>query len=406
MTIEELKALIAAKQTRASQLEDLIKAEKDPVKLEALVTEAKTVSEDRNKAEVELGVSLRSAGLDAINSHPVPLSGSERETPESGMMHLDKRGALRLALGLAALKQKPSDLEQRALDTALTTTAVTYVAPSATVNGTNNAGVFIATNVILDLLNEQKKLTPILQDILFTNVKGLTVFPYRKSRSKAKAKSEGNGTGTASWEWGQLSGVKGWLQLNVDVSDEAVFLSAIDLGSYILSQMLEDLTYDWAAELIYGIGANDSDGNSHVSGIVNGLTAKTYAAGKELDGIAAGITSEESIYAKGAKLYVSRSLSNKILLTKDSNGDYIFQIVNNTVGVNTVVNVPCAIDDTLNDGDYVIGNISSYFKANLLSPLSSESKHDQNKHITSYNTSVFACTIAVPSAFVYGKLSA
>lgn len=394
MTIEEIKALIAAKQKRSSELSELIKAEKDTGKLETLVSEAKTVSEERCKAEADLQVALRASADEAIGKHPVSIPGA----PAPEEMKLDKRSAICLALGLAARKQMPTDVEKRALDTALTTTATTYVAPTAEVNGVNNAGVFIQTNVVLDLLREQQKLTPILNDILFSNVAGLTVFPFRASRSAAEVKAENGGTGTASWKWDQTTGVKGWLQINIDVTDEVRFQSSIDLGAYILSQLLEDLTYDWAEELIYGIGSGN-----HVSGIVKGLTAKTYAAGKELDTVASAITSLPNIYSRGAKIYLSRGLANKLYLTKNTDGDYILPIVNGATGISSLVNVPAAIDDTLHDGEAVIGNVGSNFKANLLSPIHPEQDRDINKHITSYNVSVYACTIAVVGAFVYVK---
>ena len=399
-TIEELIALIATANKRAAELPDLIKNEKDSAKLEALSAEAKKVVEDRAAYQAELDEKRRNAALSAIASNPI-VPANPAAIPE--IPHVtNRRSAVSLAVGLLAMHKAPTDEQKRALNTALTTTDIAYVAPTADVNGVNNAGIFIQTSVVLDLLREEKKLTPLLQDILFTSVAGLTIFPYRESRSKSQAKAEGKGTGTASWKWSQISGVKGWLQLNVDISDEAIFLTPFDLGAYILSQMIEDLTYDWAAELIYGIGGNDSDGVSHVSGVVHGLTAKTYAAGKELDGIAAGIIALPAIYFRGAKIYLSRTLANKIYLTKNSNGDYVLPILNAGVGINSVINVPAAIDDTLNDGDYVVGNVGSNFKANLLSPMNSEKTHDQNKHIWSYNVSVFACTIAVPGAFVYG----
>jgi len=409
MTIEQIKAALASKKARKAELAVLIngpedKREKDLDKLQTAVVEAGTLGSEIVGLEKDLDTALRSAAMESFRSNELRI-----DKPNTGaeQLVLSKRSAAALALGLAAKRMAPTEDQKRALNTALTTTAVDYVEPTATVNGVNNAGIFIDTNVILDLLREKQKLTPILNAVMFTNIKGLTIFPYRASRSKGKFKGEGKETGTQSFEFKKLTGKTGWLQINIDVTEESIVLSAFDLGAYLLSQIVVDLTYDWSEQIIYGDGTDAAgDEPAHIAGLTFGVTAATYTDATVLDKVLGSITGLDTLYTAGSTLYLSRTVYNKLRLQKNGDGNYLIPIYNSGSGLNDILSFPVAVDDTLHTGDYVFGNVAENYKANQNKGLTVEQDKNTNSHVYSFNASVMCTTIPVPGAFAYGKLSA
>ena len=88
---------------------------------------------------------------------------------------------------------------------------------------------------------------------------------------------------------------------------------------------------------------------------------------------------------------------------KDDNGNFKFPIVNGGAGVRSIAGLRVEVDENLVDGDFVIGNISKYYKANLLAPLSVEKERDAIKHVSSYVASQFCAAAPFPGAFVHGS---
>ena len=88
------------------------------------------------------------------------------------------------AFAKTLLNRSLTEKESRALDTALTTTATTFVAPSGSVDGVNNGGLFIPTDMNLSLLEHIGLVSPIFRDVSKTAVPGLTKFPYRSTITK------------------------------------------------------------------------------------------------------------------------------------------------------------------------------------------------------------------------------
>lgn len=318
-------------------------------------------------------------------------------------MELTKRQAIQLMLGLAARKASPTEEEKRALDKALTTTATTYVAATQNADGVNNAGVLIDTRMLFDLLKEEKKLSPILADVNFSHIKGLVIFPYRESRSAAKGKKEGEGTGRNQFKMAKLQLVSGWLQIVIDVTDEVVRMSAIELGAYIMQNMFDDLNEDFGSDIIYGTGSTDSEGAQHIKGITIGATSKTYTAGKELEGLIEAIKACRGSFRRGAKIYCSQDYHDSIAFALDDNGNLKFPVINGGVGFQKFSVLPVEVDELLNDGDVLIGNVGKYFKANVLDEMRIEPQRDAVAKVTTYVGSVYAATAPFPGAFI--KLS-
>ena len=142
---------------------------------------------------------IGSMSASAGNPTPAPVNPIAGEGP-------DTRGAANLpftAENVLASKEYRSawaktlmhrsdltDMEKRALDTAITTTATTYVAPTANVDGVNNGGLFIPTDINLALMNALQLASPIFRDVAKTAIPGVVKFPYKVSGSGAKSVGE------------------------------------------------------------------------------------------------------------------------------------------------------------------------------------------------------------------------
>lgn len=390
MNLEQLKARCGEINTRLAEInKEIDLPEVTEERANALKTEAQTLIDERNGLNAQVEELERQAH-----------ENLEREKEVNPTMEFTKRQALCFLAGMNARKKtidSISDEEKRALDKALTTTATTYVAATSEVNGVNNGGLLIPSNILLDFLKEEGKLSPILNDIVFTHVKGLVVFPYRSSRTAANAKSEGSGTNKNQFQLAQLELAKGWLQIIIDVTDEVEALTDIDLGQYIMERISEDLSEDWAAKLIYGNGSNA------VKGVAYGATStgiSSYTAGKELETVVKAVKLCRGSYRRGAKIYVAQDVFDAIAFAVDDNGNFKFPIVNGGVGVTSMAGLKVEVDENLNDGDVLVGNVSKYFKANMLIPMNLEKDRDINAHITTYVAAQFCASAPFPGAFV------
>ncbi len=398
---------------RLSDIEKLIPEAKTEEEVATLRSEAENLIEERGRIleeeESQRAEEARKAFEESQKRQHV------NKSEEKKMKEFTKRQALCMLAGMCARKKNYNDLINdpnkgeenkemfRALDKALTTTATTYVAATSEVDGVNNGGLLIPTKALLDFLREEGKLSPILNDIVFLNVKGLTVFPYRASRTAANKKTEGSGTNKNQFELAQLSLDKGWLQILIDVTDEVEALTEIDLGAYVLERIAEDLNEDWCDQLIYGRG-NTTYGE--VKGIANNAVStgiSSYQAGKEVEAIVAGYKLCKGVYRRGAKIYVAQDVYDAVAFAVDDNGNFKFPIINGGVGVQSIGALKVEVDENLSDGDFLIGNVGKYFKANLLIPLSLEKDRDINKHITTYAASQFVASAPFPGAFVKGS---
>lgn len=388
---------------RLAELQGLIDAEKDVEKITAYGDELKSLLEERGMINGEMLGRAKQEAKDILDKAP-EAKIAEREKGEARKM--TKREAFSLLCGLNARKKAPTEVQKRDLMAALTTTAEKFITGDALtgVEGVNNGGVFVPTSLLFDLLVEEGKLSPLTRDIAFTAIKGYTRYVYRASRDKANAKAEGKGTGRNQMEWATLELVKGKLQIVIDVTDELSALTDIDLGAYISRQILEDLDEDWAADLIYGIGSDN-----HVKGITNGATSVTYTAGDgaSLASIVSAIKQCKAPYRKGAKVYVSQEVYDDIFFSIDEQGNFKYPVFNNATGISSLGPIRVELDENLKDGDYVIGNVSKWYKANLVENMRIGIDRQEVEGITTYVATqhIWAAPFvgASTKAFIHGS---
>jgi len=392
MNLEQLKALLAGKNARAAELEKTIKESQKEDEILATRKELDTNIHERGVLEGQIAELTRMAAISAIETSKKELEGKGGSVE----LKMSSRSAINLSFGLAYRKKSPTDEQKRAIDKALFTTDKTYVAPAADKDGVNNGGVLIPTLAFMDLLKEDKALTPILDDTVFYNIPGMLSFPIRTTRGTAQVKTEGKSTADQTVELGSLDLVKGCLQVDVPVTDELEAMTDIDVGAWIVQSIEQDLTDDWGSALIYGTGVTNQ-----ISGIVKDLTAATITAGKEQEGAIKALHAIKGKYRRGAKLYVSQTYMDRVTSLVDTTGRLIYPN-----GWTVCDGHPIVVDDNLKDDEILAGNVSRFFKANLLSGMTIKQDYNAPSGITDYVAKVFCATKALASAFSYAKIGA
>lgn len=397
MELEKILARIAELNKRNAAIGAQVSGENasklSTEELRALNTEQDAIIEEINKLQLR-AIQLRATAQPIGN--PVAAPSEEQNTE---LKDLSFRQQVGFVFARQYRKLPITKAEKRQLGKALTTTDSIYVEASAAADGVNNAGVFITTKVLLDLLREEKKLSPILGDIAFTSVAGLINFPYRIKRDKARFKHEGDEGLENQTQWGTLNGKTGYLQTIFPVSDEALALNDVRFGEYLIDQLFQDLGDDFAEQLIYADGQGDAFKGLLLDPI------KAFNNGYEGDVTAAvveGIKKCKGQYRHGAKLYVAQDVYDDIFFSVDELGRFKYPVLNNPQGISTVGKIPVEVDENLRPGDWIVGNVTKYFKCNSLIPARIEPERQAGRGVTRWVLSQYCATCPVPGAFVYG----
>lgn len=289
--------------------------------------------------------------------------------------------------------------EKRALGIAITTTSETYAAPSAEADGVNNGGVFIPQNVLYDLLEMDEVDSPFLRDVKPKHIKGALIFPYviEASNGATKGKKETEKSDDRSIKWGKLSLAQGNYPLTIEVTMELLAMTDTEFADYLLADLGNEINLLLADEVLYGTGTND-----RIAGVTIGATAGTaYAAGGEAAAIKAGMLALSKRARKGAKIYISRTVSLDLAFEKDDNGRYIFPIYNND-GITSIATIPVEVEEGLQDGDFIIGNPKNYI-LNFTKPTEIYAELHGKTRIIEYTAHLMVGGKAAPNKFYYGK---
>ena len=292
-----------------------------------------------------------------------------------------------------------TDAEKRALGVATTTTSETYVAPSASVDGINNGGIFIPQEVILDILREEELESPIYRDIATTAIKGKVKFPYRVSKSGAKVKAELSPTENESVKWDILNGVTGNYTDSIVITFEEEAMAIAEFTDYLISLISESMRELLINDYIYGTGLND-----HVKGITIGAISGEYASTVTdyREALEAGVKALPVRKRAGAKIYVATDIFDSITFTKDKNGNYILPVLNGG-GLTRLSTFPVEADPNLSAGDFIIGNVGKWYKANINKGMELGVDVSNKKRIKEYTAHMMVTAAPVPNSFVYGK---
>ena len=292
-----------------------------------------------------------------------------------------------------------TDAEYRALGVATTTTSETFTAPSASEDGINNGGLFIPQSVMLDILREETVDSPIYNDVVTTAIKGKVKFPYMISKSGAKVKAELSDTENESVKWDILNGATGNYTDSIVITFEEEAMAIEEFTEYLIELIGQSMRELLINDYIYGSGTGD-----HVKGITIGAFDGSYANGSKdyLAALEAAIKLLPVKKRAGAKIYLASNIFDAITFTKDKNGNYILPVLNGG-GFSRLSAFPVAMDVNLNAGEFVIGNVSKWYKANVNKPMELGVDVSNQKRIKTYTTHMMVTAVPVPNSFVYGK---
>lgn len=294
---------------------------------------------------------------------------------------------------------QPTEAEYRALGVATTTTSETFLAPSSSVDGVNNGGIFIPQEVMLDILREEELESPIYRDIVTTAIKGKVKFPYRVSKSGAKVKAELSPTENESVKWDILNGATGNYTDSIVITFEEEAMAIAEFTDYLISLISESMRELLINDYIYGIGSAD-----HVKGITVGAIDGKYASTVTdlREALENGIKLLPVKKRAGAKIYVASDIFDSITFSKDKNGNYILPVLNGG-GLTKMSTFPVEADPNLAAGDFIIGNVGKWYKANINKGMELGVDVSNKKRIKEYTAHMMVTAAPVPNSFVYGK---
>lgn len=295
---------------------------------------------------------------------------------------------------------KLNDAEKRALGVATTTTSETFVEATGEADGINNGGLFIPQEVMLDILREEAVESPIFNDVITTAIKGKVKFPYRVSKTGAKVKAELSPTENENVEWKILNATTGNYTDSIVITFEEEAMAVAEFTDYLIELIGESMRELLINDYIYGTGTDD-----HVTGITKGAIDGTYTSSTDVrDAIETAIQKLPVKKRAGAKVYLSADIFDKITFTKDKNGNYILPVLNGG-GFTKLSTFDVAMDSNLKAGDFIVGNVSKYYKANVNKGMELGLDVSNKKRIKEYTTHMMVTAAPVPNSFVYGKVS-
>lgn len=394
---------------RKAEIRRMLESGKDDagnaIDLDALTSEINALNDelaDLEKRENAIkGITGGDTGIPApaTITNPINENGStEPPTPAPEGRAILATVDYRNAFAKTFLRRALSATEQRALDTAVTTTATTFTAPTASADGVNNGGLFIPTDINLLLMERIGLVSPIFKDIHKTSVPGLMNYPYRKSVTPAKYVKETDKSPEMSVEWANLTLALSEIAATIAVSWRLKAMAIDEFFNYLLDELSEQVEEKGITEVIYGKGA----ASNQMKGITTDAVSYQYE-GTALDGIGAALGKfTDKRHKVGAKIYVSPSIMEEIAFTKNTVGDYIHNPING-VGISSVAGYKVESDPYLNDGDFIVGNISRFYRMNEHEALSLAIDSSGKQRRDDYTAWGIWSGALQPNTVIYGK---
>lgn len=397
-TLEQVEAYKKELRSKLDANDDGIDLDKIESELQELEKREGELRAKAAEAEKRARIMQKIAG-GTVRTNPVanPVAGGEEGKAWRSLDDVLASKEYRSAFAKKLMGRSLSDEEQRALDTAVTTTATTFVEASSGTDGVNNGGLFIPTELNLSLMKELELVSPIFRDINKTNFAGVLKFPYAVSRNEAKRKGptkETTENEDGQVEWAMLELKDAEISVTIPVTWKLEAMAVDQFYGYFLTELKNQVSRSLISGVIYGSGSDDMEG------VTIKAVQKTYT-GTVLAAIEANISAIDAQKKVGAKLYISTTAAESIQFSKDSNGDYIFPL---TLGLpKTIAGYPLEVDPYLKDGDIVFGNVGKYARLNTVEAMSVTKDMIGKKRRNEYTAYMVAASAAQPSTLVYIK---
>lgn len=343
---------------RKAQIKSLLEDEKSDVNLEEIRSELESLEkeerelnaqiEKEERADKEAREERKKLALE-VETRGVQIKDKEDNMNERKYTIADKEYRTAWAKKMMGLSEdRFTEEEKRALGDAVTTTASTFVAATASASGVNNGGLLVPTTLITDLLDLISQESPFFRDIRKLQVNGNVELPFLFSADDAKWVAEGSDTTNEGKQYKSIKLTGFELAKDIVLTWKVEEMSVESFLNFILDELQNKMGKALINAILYGTGSNEP------TGVTNGITPVTSGT-DPIDTIIktyADLSSEERI---GAKAYISTNLNIAICGYKDKNGNYPFLqgISNNSL-------VKTEVDPYLKDNDVVVGNARNY----------------------------------------------
>ena len=240
-----------------------------------------------------------------------------------------------------------TEAEKRALGDAITTTATTFVESNTSTQGINNGGLFLPTQVRLDMLETINKTSPFLRDVKKVYVAGNIDFPYLNSADDANWTVELTDTKNEGQEYKALKLTGNELAKQVEITWKLEAMAVDEFINFITTELANKMGRALANAVIYGTGTNQP------TGALNGLSA--VKGDNVIDAVLNAYKSLGEDFRIGAKSYISSSYAIDLVGYKDANGNYPF-----LQGLKSTDVISIEEDPYLKPTDILVGNPANY----------------------------------------------
>ena len=286
-------------------------------------------------------------------------------------------------------EDKFTEDEKRALGDAVTTTATTYVAATANTQGINNGGLFIPTDVRMEIMELIDQMSPFYRDIRKLQVNGNVDLPYLFSADDAEWYTELTDTKNEGSEYRNLQ-LTGWeLAKDVVVTWKLEEMAVESFITFIIEELAHKMGVALINAVIYGNGVNKP------TGVLNGLTAVTTGE-TPIDNIMDTYKSLSEEARRGAKVYVSTAVKVAMVGYRDENGNYPF-----LQGIDGSDLFAIETEPFLTGNDIIVGN-PRYYILNEVTPTRVEWERSVKGRKTIYGGYGIFDGKAKPGAFAKG----
>ncbi|NCD10665.1 MAG: phage major capsid protein [Negativicutes bacterium] len=387
------------------QVEEVDKAIEE--KKELLERKAELEALEKRKATAE---GLTAGTIKADNSLDILNLSEKRKVDKT--MEFNKENVLaskeyRSGWAKSLMGMSLTEVEQRAVGVALTTTSETYVAADVSNNGVNNGGLFIPEDVMTELMARMELSSPFFRDVPKTAVSGYVKFPYRVGGSGAKEVAEGTANTEGQVQWAELTLTVLEVSETIRVTWKLEAMAVDSFINYIIDELAMAIPEKIATDMYYGDGTGTLTGVSasgvFIDGEYNIGTGATDVA-DIYEAISAGIELlTDPRKRMGAKIYVAQDIMDTMAFARDKDERFMHNPING-VGIQSFGKYPIEVDPFLNDGDFVIGN-PRFYRFNWNEGISITKDVSGKSRINDYTGYAVVSGAPQPASFVYGKKS-
>ena len=284
-----------------------------------------------------------------------------------------------------------TEAEKRALGDAITTTATTFVESNTSTQGINNGGLFLPTQVRLDMLETINKTSPFLRDVKKIAVAGNVDFPYLNASDDANWYAELTDTKNEGQEYKSLKLTGHELAKQVEITWKLERMAVDEFISFITDELANKMGRALATAVLYGTGEDQP------TGALNGLSA--VEGDNVIDTVLNTYESLAEDYRINAKAYISSSYAIDLVGYKDANGNYPF-----LQGLKSTDVISIEEDPYLKAEDIIVGNPKNYI-LNTVEGISVNRDVKSTERRSIYASYAIYDGKPRPNAFAKGKVS-